>query len=192
MAAQVAQGRIPVPPYDHPDIIAGQGTVAVEILEQVADLDDLVVPLGGGGLLAGCAITARALAPGLRVYGAEPAGAADTAASLARGQRVESWSPETVADGLQALVGRLNFAVIQDRVDDVLLADDDAIVDAMRRVFETTGLRIEPSSAVALAVLRAHPERFAGRRVGVVITGGNIDYERFPWLRPDGGPEAAS
>ncbi len=184
MAAQVAMGRVPVPPYDHPDIIAGQGTVALELLEQVPELDALITPLGGGGLLAGCAIAVRDRAPGVDVFGAEPAGAADTAASLASGERVTSWTPDTVADGLRAIVGRLNFEVISQHVTDVLLADDQAIERAMRRVFETTGLRIEPSSAVALAALAEHRERFAGRRVGVVITGGNIDYQRFPWLEP--------
>jgi threonine dehydratase len=182
LAEQVAQGCIAVPPYDHPDIIAGQGTAALELFEQVPGLDCLVVPLGGGGLLAGCAIAARAVAPGLEVIGAEPAGAADTASSLARGSRVTSWSPDTVADGLRALVGAINFEVIRQYVDGVLLADDEAIIRAMRLALTNTGLRIEPSAAVALAVIAGQPERFEGRRVGVLLTGGNVDLERFPWL----------
>lgn len=182
MRELVARGHHPIPPYDHPDIIAGQGTTALELLEQAPGLDCLVTPLGGGGLLAGCALGARHTAPGIEVWGAEPAGAADGAASLDQGERVETWSPDTVADGLRAIIGELTFPIIRSHAAGVLLADDEAIVDAMRLVFGTTGLRIEPSSAVALAVLREHPETFRGKRVGVVITGGNIDFERFPWL----------
>ncbi len=115
LAEQVALGRLPIPPYDHPDIIAGQGTAALELLEQAPGLDDLVTPVGGGGLLAGCAIAAQGLDPDIRVYGVEPAGAADTAASLRQGHRVDDWSPDTVSDGLRAVVGVLNFAVIRER-----------------------------------------------------------------------------
>jgi threonine dehydratase len=182
LAELVEQGCIPVPPYDHPDIIAGQGTAALELLDAAPDLDVLVTPLGGGGLLAGCAIAAQGMQPTIDIIGAEPAGAADTAASLERGARVTSREPDTVADGLRALVGVSNFAVIQQRVRAVLLADDRAIIAAMRLALETAKLRLEPSAAVALAVIQQHPESFAGRRVGVVLTGGNIDLERFPWL----------
>jgi threonine dehydratase len=185
LAELVSQGCIPVPPYDHPDIIAGQGTAALELLEAAPDLDVLVTPVGGGGLLAGCAIAAQGIKPGIQIIGAEPAGAADTAASLERGARVAAWEPDTVADGLRALVGVSNFAVIEERVRAVLLADDEAIIAAMRLALETAGLRLEPSAAVALAVIREHPEVFAGRRVGVVLTGGNIDFGRFPWLAPE-------
>jgi len=182
LADQVAQGRVAVPPYDHPDIIAGQGTAALELLEEAPDLDCLVVPVGGGGLLAGCAIAAGGRSPTLEVIGAEPAGAADTAASLDAGRRVSSWQPETVCDGLRALVGELNFDVIRGRVSAVLLADDAAVEEAMRLALEAADLRLEPSAAVAIAVLRGHAERFAGRRVGVVLTGANIDTQRYPWL----------
>jgi threonine dehydratase len=178
----VAQGYWPIPPYEHPDIIAGQGTIVFELLEQAADLDALVTPLGGGGLLAGCAIAARALRPSMAVYGAEPEGAADGEASLRAGQRVSQWQPDTVADGLRALIGGVNFAIIREHVDDILLCTETQIVEAMRLVFETTGMAIEPSSAVAVAVVRSHPERFQDRRIALVITGGNVDLERFPWL----------
>jgi threonine dehydratase len=187
LAKLVSQGCIPVPPYDHPDIIAGQGTAALELLETAPELDVLVTPLGGGGLLAGCAIAAQGIKPGMEIIGAEPAGAADAATSLERGARVTEWEPDTVADGLRALVGVSNFAVIKARVRAVLLADDDAIIAAMRLARETAGLRLEPSAAVALAVIQQHPEVFEGRRVGVVLTGGNIDFERFPWLKPEAG-----
>ena len=187
LAELVARGCIPIPPYDHPDIIAGQGTAALELLEAAPELHVLVTPLGGGGLLAGCAIAAQGVKPEIEIIGAEPAGAADTAASLERGARVSAWEPDTVADGLRALVGVSNFAVIEQRVRSVLLADDDAIIAAMRLALDTAKLRLEPSAAVALAVIRQHPEVFAGRRVGVVLTGGNIDLERFPWLAPESG-----
>ncbi|KAA9131684.1 threonine/serine dehydratase [Marinihelvus fidelis] len=182
LAALVAEGKVPIPPYDHADIIAGQGTAAMELFEQVDSLDIIMTPVGGGGLLAGTAIAARALRPGTAVIGAEPAGAADTNASVADGHRVESWSPDTVADGLRALVGASNYAIISDKVDQVLLADDEAIVAAMRLLFETTGLRVEPSAAVTLAVIASHPEVFRGRSVGVILSGGNYDPALFPWL----------
>lgn len=185
LAELVSHGCIPVPPYDHPDIIAGQGTAALELLDAAPELDVLVTPLGGGGLLAGCAIAAQGVRPEIELIGAEPAGAADTATSLELGARVTAWEPDTVADGLRALVGVSNFAVIERRVRAVLLADDDAIIAAMRLALETAGLRLEPSAAVALAVIQQHPEVFEDRRVGVVLTGSNIDFERFPWLAPE-------
>jgi len=178
----VAQGLVPVPPYDHPDIIAGQGTAAMELLEEVAALDTLLTPLGGGGLLSGSAIAARAMRPSLRVFGAEPAGAADAHESLRRGERVRHWQPETLADGLRAIVGELNFAIIRTTVDEVLLVSEPAIVEAMRLIRRTVGMSIEPSSAAAIAALVEHPGRFAGSRTGVIVTGGNVDRARFPWL----------
>lgn len=192
LAKLVEQGCIPIPPYDHPDIIAGQGTAALELLEAAPELDVLVTPLGGGGLLAGCAIAAHGINPGIEVIGAEPAGAADTATSLERGARVTAWEPDTVADGLRALVGVGTFAVIEQRVRRVLLADDAAIVAAMQLALEKARLRLEPSAAVALAVIQQHPEIFEGRRVGVVLTGGNIDLDRFPWLAPEVGEDEAN
>ncbi len=181
---QIARGHHPVPPYDHDDIIAGQGTAALELFEESPLLDDLVVPLGGGGLLAGCALAAAGQNRPIRVYGAEPAGAADAAASLERGERVESWEPDTVADGLRAVIGKKNFAIIKSHVEGILLADDEAIEGAMRLALDEAELRIEPSAAVALAVIRNNPDRFTGRKVGVILTGANIDLERYPWLAP--------
>lgn len=178
----VRRGMVPIPPYEHPDVIAGQGTVALEILDELQDLDALVTPLGGGGLLAGCAIAMAGLDPSIAVYGAEPEGAADGHASLAQGRRVTSWQPETIADGLRAVIGGVNFDVIRRHVRGILLVSEDEIVAAMRLVLDTTGMAIEPSSAVAVAAVKRHPEIFSGRRVAIVITGGNVDLERFPWL----------
>ncbi len=182
LATLVAAGLTPIPPYDHPDIIAGQGTAALELFDQVGELDVVIAPVGGGGLLAGTAIAARNRRPGTRVIGAEPAGAADTRASFTADDRVNTWSPDTVADGLRAVIGVSNFQVIRNNVDDILVADDDAIVAAMRLVFETTGMRIEPSAAVPIAVIATHPETFANQSVGVIVSGGNFDPGLFPWL----------
>jgi threonine dehydratase len=156
--------------------------VALEILAEMDELDALVAPLGGGGLLAGLAIVCADLRTGMPVYGAEPEGAADGHASLERGERVTQWQPDTIADGLRAVIGGVNFEIIRKRVDDILLASEAEIVAAMKLVFETSGMVIEPSSAVAVAVIQRNPRLFTGRRVAIVITGGNVDPERFPWL----------
>lgn len=185
LALLVAQDRIPIPPYEHPDIIAGQGTAAMELIEFMGDIDILIAPIGGGGLLAGCAIAARALRPGITIFGAEPAGAADAHESFCRGERVSHWQPNTIADGLRAVLGGLNFRIIRERVDDILLVDETDIVEAMRLVRRQVGMTIEPSSAVAIAAIRQHPDLFRDARVGVVITGGNVDLAQFPWLRED-------
>jgi len=174
----VDQGLVPVHPYDDPDIIAGQGTAALELLDQVPDLDILITPVGGGGLIAGCAIVARHLDPGMRVFGAEPAGAADTAESLRRGERVTSWQPHTMADGLRALVGVLPFRVISSCVDAVLTVSEQGILAGMRLAWQHLGILIEPSSATVIAAIVEHPESFAGRHVGAILTGGNVDPDR--------------
>lgn len=182
LAELVAQGLVPIPPYEHPDIIAGQGTVALDIFEEEPGLDALVTPLGGGGLLAGCIVAATAVSPLTRVFGAEPEGAADGHASLRDGKRVSHWQPETVADGLRAVIGGVNFDIIRAHVAGILLVSEAEIVEAMRLVFTTTGMAIEPSSAVTVAAVRRHPRQFAGKRVAAVITGGNVDLDLFPWL----------
>ncbi len=182
LARLVAKGMVPVPPYDHPDIIAGQGTVALELIESLDVIDILITPIGGGGLLAGCAIAARAMRPNVTIYGAEPAGAADAHASLRRGERVTEWQPDTIADGLRAVVGGLNFMIIKELVEDILLVSESGIVDAMKLVWMHLGMPIEPSSAVVIAALLEHRERFRDARVGVVVSGGNVDLTLFPWL----------
>lgn len=173
LALLVDAGYIPVPPYDHSDIIAGQGTAALELLQSNPELELLIAPVGGGGLISGTALVARER--GLAVFAAEPAGAADTAASMARGQRVESWQANTIADGLRALVGVRNFAIIQQHVTQVLTVTDDEIRSAMALFWAHLRMLIEPSSAVAIAAVRKHPELFAGRRVGAIISGANIE-----------------
>ncbi|NIP16806.1 MAG: pyridoxal-phosphate dependent enzyme [Xanthomonadales bacterium] len=182
LARLVAQGLVPVHPYEHPDIICGQGTAAVEFLEERPQLEVLMTPVGGGGLVSGTAIAARQLRPGLDVLGAEPAGAADTAESLRRGARVESWRPDTIADGLRALVGELTFSVISTLVDDVLTVSEDGILEGMKLVRSHLGMLIEPSSATVVAAILEHPAVFAGREVGVIFSGGNVELRDFPGL----------
>ena len=171
-----------VPPYDHADIVSGQGTCALEML---ADLDSppdiLMAPVGGGGLLSGCAVATKALVPGIQVIGAEPAGADDAAASFHSGERQLEQTPETIADGLRSTLGELTFALIREHVDDILTAPDARIVEAMRLIWTRTKLIVEPSAAVPLAVVLEHPDRFAGKRVAMVLTGGNVDLDQLPW-----------
>lgn len=172
LARLVEAGHIPIPPYDHFDIIAGQGTAALELMESHPDVNVLIAPVGGGGLISGTALVAADR--GVAVYAAEPAGAADTAASIAQGRRVESWQPDTIADGLRALLGERNFAIIQQHISQVVTVTDDEIRAAMRLFWQHTRMLIEPSSAVVIAVLAQYPELFSGKKVGAIITGANI------------------
>jgi threonine dehydratase len=180
LAELVGRGLVPVHPYDDPDIISGQGTAALELLETQPDLEILVAPVGGGGLISGTAIAARNLHPDIRILGAEPAGAADTAASLRRGHRVSSWQPDTIADGLRAIVGELTFRIIAERVNAVLTVSEAGIIEGMQMVRHFLGMRIEPSSATVIAAIREHPGEFSGQRVGVIFSGGNVAADCFP------------
>lgn len=167
-----------VPPYDHPDIIAGQGTTALEMYEQMDPPPHyLITPVGGGGLLAGCAVASRALWPATAVVGAEPAGADDALRSFHSGEWQPQLAPDTVADGLRTSLGKLNFALIRENVDDILSVSDEAILAAMRLVWTRMKLVIEPSAAVGLAVVLDNPERFANNRVAIVLSGGNVDLD---------------
>lgn len=181
LAELVARECIPIPPYDHADIICGQGTATVELSEQCQDLDTILTPVGGGGLISGSAIAARALIPSAMVIGAEPAGAADTAFSLAQGKRVDQFPIDTIADGLRAIVGILNFKIIQDDVDSVLTVSEAGITHAMALVWRHFRMLIEPSSATVIAAISEHPQVFAGKRVGAIISGGNVDIEQLPF-----------
>jgi len=169
-------GATLVPPFDHPWIIAGQGTCALEFLEQQPDLDALVVCLGGGGLLAGCAIAAKTLRPEIRIYGVEPELANDYWLSLRRGEPVEIAPPATIADGLRTTKpGQWNFPVIQKLVEDVLLVTEEEIRETMKFILSRMKLVVEPSGVVAAAAVLAVklPQRF--ERVGIVLSGGNVD-----------------
>lgn len=181
LAELVARGCIPVPPYDHADIICGQGTATIEFSEQCKGLDIIVTPVGGGGLISGSAIAAKALIPSVSVIGAEPRGAADTALSLEQGKRVESFPVDTIADGLRAIVGVLNFKIIQDKVDHVLTVSETGITEAMALVWRHFRILIEPSSATVITAILEYPEVFSGKRIGAVISGGNVDLEQLPF-----------
>ena len=179
---QAETGGTVVHPYTDPRVIAGQGTAALELLTAQPDLDALVVPLGGGGLAAGTALAMRALAPRCRLFLAEPEGAADGARSFARGALDVDFVPDTVCDGLRGNLGAINFALLRTADAQVLTADDARTVAAMRLLWTRTKQLVEPSSAIALAAVLAQPEHFAGRRVGVVLSGGNVDLDALPAL----------
>ncbi|HXT22835.1 MAG TPA: pyridoxal-phosphate dependent enzyme [Thermoanaerobaculia bacterium] len=168
-------GAVLVHPYNDPVVIAGQGTAARELLQEVPDLDIVVAPIGGGGLLSGTAIATAALAPHAEVWGAEPSGADDAQKSLEAGRIVPVESPRTVADGLRATIGPLPFAVLTAHAVRIATVDDAAILAAMRFFWERTKLVIEPSAAVAVAALLERAIPAAGRRVGVILSGGNLD-----------------
>lgn len=170
------RGMTIIPPYDHPDIIAGQGTTALELLEQAPELDALVTPIGGGGLLSGCAVAAKGLRPQIRIFGVETEGADDVRQSLERGERVTISPPATIADGIRTTSpGRLTFPIIQRHVEQVLVVSDAAVLDALRLLLLRVKLVVEPTGAVALAAVLAGLLPAECRRVGVILSGGNID-----------------
>ncbi|HEY7944508.1 MAG: pyridoxal-phosphate dependent enzyme [Burkholderiales bacterium] len=180
-AVQAETGAVLIHPYDDWRVIAGQGTAALEFLEEVPDLDAIVTPVGGGGLLAGTAIATRGIKPSIEVYGAEPSGADDAWRSLQSGRIVPQTDPRTIADGLRSSLGAKTFAVLSTAVDAIGTVSEDAIVHAMRLTWHRLKLIIEPSSAVPLAALIERKLPLAGRRVGIVLTGGNVDLDRLPW-----------
>jgi threonine dehydratase len=170
------RGMTVVHAYDDPRIMAGQGTAALELLEDVPDLDALVMPVGGGGLLSGCSTAAKGVSPAIRLFGVETVGADDTKQSFDRGERVTIPPPTTIADGIRLMTpGRLTFPVVQRHVEDVLVVDDDQVLDALRFVLTRMKLVIEPTGAVPVAALLQRQVPEDCRRVGVVISGGNID-----------------
>lgn len=186
-AARVVRetGGTLIPPYDHPDVIAGQGTIALELMEDVPDLDAIIVPIGGGGMISGIALAARELSPRLKVIAAEPAGADDAARSKREGTLLAQTGPKTIADGLMTSMGPLTWPVVRDVVERVITVEEDAIVRAMRLVYERMKLVIEPSAAVGVAVALSEELRAVegAKRVGVVLCGGNVDLDRLPWMR---------
>ena len=175
-------GAVFVHPYDNPRVIAGQGTAALELFADVPDLDVILAPVGGGGLISGTALTAAACSGGARVVAAEPEAADDAYRSLAAGRILPADYPDTVADGLRTSLGELTFAIIQSRVAEIVTVSEEAIVAAMRYVWERMKIVIEPSSAVPVAVLLDRRLNVTGQRVGLILTGGNVDLSRLPWL----------
>ena len=177
---QQRTGATFIHPYDHEQIIEGQGTATLELLQEVDDLDAVVIPVGGGGLLAGGCLATTAVAPGARVFAAEPAGADDAARSLAAKRLIPQTAPNTIADGLLTSLGERNWPIIRDHVEDVITVSDDEIIAAMRLLWERAKLVVEPSGAVPLAAVLQNRPRQLGR-VGVILSGGNVDLKKLPW-----------
>jgi len=175
-------GAVFVHPYDNETIIAGQGTVALELLEDVPDLDVVMAPVGGGGLLSGTALAVKAMAPEARIIAAEPVGADDAARSLAAGHIIPSVKPDTVADGLLTSLGERNFPIIKENVSAIWTVGDPEIIAAMKLIWERMKIVIEPSAAVCPAAVLARPAEVAGLRMGIILSGGNVDLDRLPWL----------
>jgi threonine dehydratase len=183
-AAVLAEtGGTLIPPYDHPDIIAGQGTAALELLEQAQELDAIVAPIGGGGLVSGTCVTARTLNARIRIFAAEPAGADDAARSKQAGKLIPQTAPKTIADGLLTSLGDLTWPHVRDHVERVITVGEDEIIAAMRLAWERAKLMIEPSSAVAVAAVLSPDFRGINglQRVGVILSGGNVNLDALPW-----------
>jgi len=176
-----ATGATVVHPYDNDAVITGQGTAALELLQEIPDLDVIIAPVGGGGLLSGTAIAAKALSPRIRVIGAEPELADDAFRSLAAGKIIPSNNPRTIADGLLTSLGTRNFPIIQQHVEQIVTVSEAAIIAAMKFTWERAKIVIEPSAAVAIGVLWERKLDLTGKRVGVILSGGNVDLDRLPW-----------
>ena len=175
---QRESGAVLVHPYDDARIIAGQGTAALELLAQ-AELDAIITPIGGGGLLSGTCIATRGTAPEVVLYGAEPAGADDAAQSLASGELVPQLAPDTICDGLLSSLGKLTWPILRDHLAAIITVDDDAVRQAMRLLWEQLELLIEPSGAVGLAAALSPSFQSDAQRVGIILTGGNVDPAKF-------------
>jgi len=177
------RGASIIPPFDHPDVIAGQGTLAAELIDQVGPLDSLYVCMGGGGMLSGCALAAKAMSPGCQVYGVEPEAGNDGQQSFCQGSIVRIDVPQTIADGAQTqAIGVHPFEIIRRDVTDVLTVSDVDLVDCMRFFFTRMKIVVEPTGCLAFAGARSVGRKLAGQRVGVVVSGGNVDAERMAQL----------
>jgi threonine dehydratase len=176
-----ATGARVVHPYNDDAVIAGQGTAALELLQEAPDLEAVIAPVGGGGLASGTAIAAQGISPGIRVIAAEPEGADDAYRSLQAGRILPSVHPQTIADGLLTSLCERTFSILQARLEQIVTVSEPGLVAAMRFLWERAKLIIEPSAAVAVAVLWEHKLDLTGLRVGVILSGGNVDLERLPW-----------
>jgi threonine dehydratase len=174
-------GAILVHPYDNFNVICGQGTASLELMEDIRDLDVIVAPVGGGGLLGGTSVCVKGLRDELAVIGAEPANADDARRSLLEGKILPSISPKTIADGLLTSLSELTFEIIKDRVNAIYAVKEQSILDCMLLVWERMKIVIEPSSATVLAAVSENPDFFRGKRVGLIISGGNVDFRHLPF-----------
>ena len=172
-----------VHPYNDPRVIAGQATCSRELLEQVPGLDAVVAPIGGGGMISGTCLTLSTIAPGVKIYAAEPLNADDAARSFRAGHIIADDAPDTVADGLKVPLKELTWHFVKNHVTDILTASEDEIVEAMKLTWKRMKIIIEASCAVPLATILKNREAFEGKRVGVIITGGNVDLDTLPWMK---------
>jgi len=179
-------GAVLVHPYDNFNVICGQGTAAVEMLEDLPSLEIIVAPVGGGGLLSGTSTAAKGISPGIKVFGAEPLNANDAWKSFTTGILHPSVSPRTIADGLLTSLSELTFAVIRKNVDGIFTVTEESIIESMRLIWERMKIIAEPSSAVALAVVMENPEVFRGRKTGIILSGGNVQLDSLPFSKSSG------
>jgi len=178
-------GAVFIHPYNDVRIIAGQGTAALELLDEVRQLDIVLTPVGGGGLTSGTATAVKALSPHTQMIAAEPENADDAYRSLLEGRIMPPLIPNTIADGLRTALGSLTFAVIQKHVNGIVTVSEQSIIDAMRLIWERMKIIVEPSSAVPLAAILANKMDIAGKRAGIILSGGNVDMDKLPWIRQD-------
>jgi threonine dehydratase len=174
-------GATVIHPYNNFNVICGQGTACKELLEEINGLDIIIAPVGGGGLLSGTSISARAINPNIKVYGAEPSNADDAFRSFHSGKIIPSDNPHTLADGLLTSLAPITFEIIRKNVDDILCVSEESIVSAMRMIWERMKIIIEPSSAVTLAAVMSNPELFKGKKTGLILSGGNVDVKKLPF-----------
>lgn len=179
---QAETGADFVHPYNDPRVIAGQGTCSKELIEDLRELDAVIAPIGGGGMISGTCLTLSTIAPDVAIYAAEPEAADDAYQSLKTGKLVAYDAPETVADGLKVPMKERTWHFVKRHVTDILLASEQEIVDAMKLTWKRMKIVIEPSCAVPLAAILRNPDTFRGKRVGVIITGGNVDLDKLPWI----------
>ena len=177
-------GAIFLHPYDNDLVIAGQGTAVKELIEDIGFLDIIICPVGGGGLLAGTALSTKQLLPAAQVIAAEPSGADDAKRSFEAGYIIRQANPSTIADGLLTSLGERNFEIIKSHVDEILTTTEGSIINAMRIIWQYMKIIVEPSSAVSLAMLLEHNLNMVkGKKIGIILTGGNVDIDRLPWMR---------
>jgi threonine dehydratase len=172
-----------IPPYNHFDIISGQGTCAKELMEEIPDLDIVMAPVGGGGLVSGTAISVKGISPGTKVVAVEPANADDAFRSFNAGKIIPSIHPNTIADGLLTSLGELTFAVIINKVDEIITVNESSIIQAMRMIWERMKIIVEPSGAVPLAALVEGKNVFRSKRIGIILSGGNADLDNLPFTQ---------
>ena len=174
-------GAIVIHPYNNEDIIAGQGTASVELMEDQSDLDVIIAPVSGGGLLSGTLCAAKNIKPTIKVFGAEPEEADDTYRSLKAGERLSNETTHTICDGLRAQIGLINFPIIQELVDGIITLKEQEIIESMRMIWERMKIIVEPSSAIALAAVINNLDMFSNKKVGLIMSGGNVDLDDLPW-----------